>query len=104
MILSGFESHIKLKKISLFILLIICTGGLSRTVSGYMSFGRAKVITTVTFPINDSFLCFHRFKQLTKSLSFGSKLFSINLSFSLENIIPNVFADSEVHSNRRFSK
>ena len=82
--------------------MIISFEGLSKTVRGYISLGTAKVFTTVIFPINVSFLWFHLFRQLLKSLSFGIRLFSSNLDFSLENTIPNVFADSEVHSNFKF--
>ena len=77
-------------KIDVLIVVIISSERLSKTVRGYISLGRANVFTTVTFPINVSFLWFHRFRQLEKSLSFGIRLFSSNLDFSLENTIPNV--------------
>ena len=79
--------------------MIISSEGLSKIVRGYISLGKAKVFMTVIFPINVSFLWFQLFRQLIKSSSFGIRLFSSNLDFSLENTIPNVFADSEVHSN-----
>ena len=40
------------------------------------------------------------FRQFTKSLRFGIRLFSIDLCLSLEKIISNVFAELEVHRNQ----
>ena len=50
--------------------LIVSSGGLSRTVNGYISLGNAKLLITVTFPINVNLRCCHCFKQTIMILVF----------------------------------
>ena len=78
--------------------------GVGRDDSTYTSFGSAKVLMTVTFPISVNFLCCHYFKQVSKFLIFESKFNFKLCSLLVEKNIPRAFATVELHWNFFFSK
>ena len=73
--------------------------GVGRDDSAYTSFGSAKVLMTVIFPISVNFLCCHCFKQVSKFLIFESKFNFKLCSLFVEKNIPRAFATVELHWN-----